>query len=83
VAARPRARVVSWDPTFAAGVVSWGSAITRGCFPLSSGSGEFVQSAILPGSGRSSVVRFGIYNNAGQPEPNGPLTYLAVFCPER
>jgi hypothetical protein len=82
VAAKPRARVISWDPSFAAGVVSWGSAITRACFPLTSGSGEFVQAAILPGSGRSSVVRFGIYSNTGQPEPNGPFTFIAVVCPE-
>src|SRR5579884_457761 len=34
VASRPRARVVSWDPTFAAGVVSWGSAVSKSCFPL-------------------------------------------------
>ena len=40
VASRPRARVVSWDPTFAAGIVSWGSAVSKSCFPLATGSGE-------------------------------------------
>src|SRR2546421_6288913 len=50
VASRPRAKVVSWDPSFAAGVVSWGSAISRACFPLVSGADEFVQAAILPGT---------------------------------
>ena len=28
-----------WDPTFAAGVVSWGSAVSKSCFPLASGGG--------------------------------------------
>src|SRR5436309_5095331 len=50
IAARPRARVISWDPAFAAGVVSWGSAISRACLPLTSGSGETVQAAVLSGS---------------------------------
>jgi hypothetical protein len=81
IASRPRARVTSWDPTFAAGVVSWGSAISRSCFPLTSGSGEFVQAAILPGASHSSVVRYGIFSNTGQPKANGPLTFIAVVCP--
>jgi hypothetical protein len=82
VSSKPRARVISWDPSFAAGVVSWGSAITRACFPLTSGSGEFVQAAILPGARGRAEVHFDISNNSGQPEPNGPLTYVAVLCPE-
>ena len=83
VAGRPRARVTSWDPTFAAGVVSWGSAISRGCFPLTSGSGEFVQAAILSGGRGSAELHYDIYNTSGQPEANGPLTFVAVVCPER
>src|SRR5437762_110001 len=33
VAARPRAKVLVWDQMFAAGVVSWGSAVSKSCFP--------------------------------------------------
>src|SRR5258707_13703166 len=35
VASRPKARVVSWDPTFAAGVVSRGRAAPTSCLPVS------------------------------------------------
>src|SRR5436309_1413639 len=83
VAARPRARIVAWDPTFASGVISWGSAITRACFPVTSGGADFVQAALAGGSNRSTVVRFGVFNNSGQPEPNGPLAVVAVLCPVR
>src|SRR2546421_7624502 len=54
VAARPRARIVSWDPTFAAGVVSWGSAVSRSCFPLASAGGDQVQVSLLPEARRTS-----------------------------
>ena len=38
IAARPRARITSWDPTFAAGVVSWARYRAQVCFPLATGS---------------------------------------------
>ena len=82
VASRPRARVVSWDPTFAAGVVSWGSAVSKSCFPLTSGSGELVQAAVLAGAHGFGQVHFDLSNGSGQPEA-GPLTVIAVLCPQR
>jgi len=82
IAARPRARVVSWDPSFAAGVVSWGSAITRACFPVSSAGRDFVETATLPGVGQSADIHYQVYNNAGQFDPTAVTTYIAVLCPE-
>jgi hypothetical protein len=82
VAARPRARVLDWDPTFAAGDVSWSRAISRTCFPLASGGRDFIQAAILPGSGGAPEVHYNIYSNGGQPDPNAPLTFIAVLCPQ-
>lgn len=81
VASRPRARVVSWDPTFAAGVVSWGSAVSRSCFPLATGSGETVQAAVLPGAHGFGYVHFDLSNASGQPHA-GPVTFIAVLCPQ-
>jgi hypothetical protein len=81
VAARPRARVVSWDPTFAAGVVSWGSAISRACFPLTSAGRDFIQAAMLPGPGRSAQVHYQVFNNSGQFDPTAVTTFIAVLCP--
>ena len=74
VAARPRARIVSWDPTSATGVLSWGSAVTRSCFPLASGGSDLVQAAIATGANRQTVVHFGVFTNSGQPDDNGPLS---------
>lgn len=81
ISARPRARVVDWDPTFAAGVVSWGSAISRNCFPLASGGREFIQAAILPGPNGSARVHFQAFSAAGQFDPAAVITYVAVLCP--
>jgi hypothetical protein len=82
IAASPRARVVSWDPNSAAGLVSWGRAITSRCFPLASGGRDAIQAAILPGAGGISEVHYQAYNNAGQYDATAPLTFLAVLCPE-
>jgi hypothetical protein len=81
VASRPRARVVEWDPSSAAGLVSWGHAISTSCFPMTSGSGDFVQAAILPGVRKTAAVHYDVSNNAGQPQPNGPLVFISVLCP--
>jgi hypothetical protein len=81
VESKPRARILSWDPSNASGVLSWGSAIKHGCFPLASGGSDFVQVATSSGPSRSTVVRFGISNNSGQPEPTGPFAVVVVLCP--
>jgi len=81
VASRPRARVLSWDPSFGAGVVSWGTAISRTCFPLTSGANEFVQVGVLPGAHGVSTVHYGVFSSDGQPDSNPVLTYIAVLCP--
>ena len=82
VAAKPRARVISWDPSFAAGVVSWGSAITRACFPLTSAGRDFIQAAILPGRGSSAEVHYQVYSSSGQFDPTAVTTFIAVLCPQ-
>jgi hypothetical protein len=82
IAARPRAQVTSWDPAFAAGVVSWGSAISRACFPLASGGRDFIQAAMLQGPGQSAVVHYQVYNNSGQFDSSAVITYIAVACPQ-
>jgi len=82
IAARPRASVVSWDPSFAAGVVSWGSAVSSSCFALASSGRDFVQAAILPGANRSSVVHYQVFNTAGQYDPSAAETVIAVVCPQ-
>jgi len=82
IAARPRARVVEWDPASASGVVTWGRSISRSCFPLTSGSGDLIQAALLPLPGRIVGVHYAIYNNAGQLDDNGPLTFVAALCPD-
>src|SRR5438105_3622950 len=56
IASRPQARVVDWDPNAAAGDVNWGPAISRSCFPLTSGSGELVQAAMLSTTGGITEV---------------------------
>jgi hypothetical protein len=81
IASKPRARILSWDASNATGVLSWGSRVTRGCFPAASGGSDFVQAALAVGAHRSVVARFAIYNNSGQPEPTGPLAVVVVFCP--
>ena len=82
VASRPRARVLSWDPTSASGSVSWGSAISTACFPMSTGGRDFIQSAILAGSRRSAEVHYQVFNNAGQFDPSAAISFIAVFCPQ-
>ena len=60
VASRPRARVVDWDPSSAVGDVSWGRAISRSCFPLTTGGGEFRPGSdprAIPRASRSSPLR--------------------------
>ena len=81
VSSRPRARVVSWDPTTASGVISWSHAITHACFPVASGGSDFVQAAIASGANRSTVVRFGVLNDSGQPTSTGPYAVVIVLCP--
>jgi hypothetical protein len=80
---RPRAQVTSWDPAFAAGTVSWGSAISTSCFPVTTGGRDFVQSAILPGPHGTSLLNFQVYNNTGQYDATAAITFIAVFCPEK
>jgi hypothetical protein len=81
IAARPRARVVSWDPAFAAGEVTWNPAISASCFPIASGGRDQVQAAVLLRARGVPEVHYQAYNNAGQYDPTAPLTFIAVFCP--
>jgi hypothetical protein len=83
VASRPRARVVSWDPSFASGVVSWGSAISIGCFPLATGGGDFIQAAALPGPHHTREVHYQVYDSGGRFDPTGVVIAFAVLCPQR
>ena len=80
IAASPRARVVSWDPSFAAGVVSWGSVVSPSCFPLASGGRDSVQVAMLPRAGHSADVHYQAFNSTGQFDASAPITFIAVLC---
>lgn len=83
LSSRPRARVVDWDPSAAVGDVSWGSKISRSCFPLASGGGNFVQAVIRgPFRGVPAVVHFGTFGASGQPSRGTSTTFVAVFCPQ-
>ena len=82
IASKPRARILSWDATFAAGVVSWGSAISRSCLPLGSGGRDFVQVSILSGARHSTDLHYQVYTNGGQYDPTAPTTFVAALCPE-
>jgi hypothetical protein len=82
VAARPRARIVSWDATFAAGVVSWGSAVSKSCFPLASAGRDLVQVSVLPGARGSGTVHYQAYTNQGQFDPSPATVFIGVFCPQ-
>jgi hypothetical protein len=82
ISSRPKARVVSWDPSFAAGVVSWGSAVSRSCFALASAGGDFVQVSVLPRSRHSATVHYQAYRSQGQFDPAPPGIFIAVFCPQ-
>ena len=82
VAARPRARVIDWDPSSAVGDVSWGRAVSRSCFPLTSGGGNSAQGIIRgPFRGVHAVVHFGTFAGSGQPTGNSTI-FIAVFCPQ-
>jgi hypothetical protein len=82
VASRPKARVLSWDPSFGAGVVSWGSAISRACLPLASGGRDSIQVAILLGAGGVSEVHYQAFDNTGHYDGTAPVTFISVICPE-
>src|SRR5947209_213213 len=82
IASRPKARVVSWDPTFAAGVVSWGPAVSKSCFPLASGGADFVQVSLIARPRRTAAAHFQAYTNQGQFDHAPPAITLAVFCPQ-
>ncbi len=82
ISSHPRARVVSWDPTFAAGVVSWGRAVSTSCFPLSSAGRDSVQAALLPLGRRSAGAHYQAYTSQGQYDPSPPTVVVAVFCPQ-
>jgi hypothetical protein len=82
VASRPKARVLSWDPTFAAGTASWGSAVARSCFPLSSGGRDFIQVSLLPQGRRAVVVHYQAYTSLGQYDQVPPTIFIGVFCPQ-
>ena len=81
VSSRPKARVVGWDPSFGAGVVSWGHAIQRACFPVASGGTDLIQVAILPGAHHTYQVHIGYYTSNGQLDPSPVVGYVAVMCP--
>ncbi|HEY2437288.1 MAG TPA: hypothetical protein VGH93_08905 [Solirubrobacteraceae bacterium] len=83
LASRPKARVVSWDPTFAAGTVSWGSAVSTSCFPLSSGGRDFIQVALLPRGRGAAVVHYQAYTSSGQFDQAPATIFIGVFCPQR
>jgi hypothetical protein len=80
VASRPRARVVSWDPSFGSGVVSWGRAISKGCFPLADGGGDFIQAAVLPGPRHVRELHYQVFNSSGHFDPTGVVIDVAVLC---
>jgi hypothetical protein len=83
VAARPRARIVDWDQSSAVGDVSWGSAISRSCFPLASSGGASVQAVVRgPFRGLQAVVHYGTFGSSGQPAAGSSTTFIAVLCPE-
>src|SRR5205807_7819018 len=66
IASRPKARVVSWDPSTASGVISWGSAVSKSCFPLASGGRDSVQVSLLPTSRKLASAHYQAYTNQGQ-----------------
>ena len=82
IASSPRATVINWDAHAATGDISWGRSVTRRCFPLSSGGGQFAQAALISGSRGETLVHFGNFGPGGQPNPNGLLTFVAVMCPD-
>lgn len=82
VASRPRARVVSWDPSFGAGVVSWGKAVSKSCFPLASGGRDFVQVALLPRARGRADLHFQAFSNSGQFDPAPASMVVTALCPE-
>lgn len=82
ISSRPRATVVNWDPSFGAGVVSWGSAISPACFPLASGGRDSIQAAILSGSGGRAEVHYQAYDNTGRYDANPAVVSIVVVCPE-
>lgn len=81
ISSRPRARVVSWDPTFAAGVVSWGSAVSTSCFPLASAGRDSVQVSLLRRAHGSAVAHYQAYTNQGQYDATPPSIVVVAFCP--
>jgi hypothetical protein len=81
IAARPRARVVGWDPTFAAGTVSWGSSVTKSCFPLASAGGDSVEVSLLPAGRTGFAAHYQAFTSQGQYDPGAPQIVVAVFCP--
>lgn len=83
IASRPKARILSWDPTFAAGTVSWGSSVSASCFPLSSGGRDFLQVSLLPQAHRSAAVHYQAYTSTGQFDPAPATIFIGVFCPQR
>jgi hypothetical protein len=83
ISSRPRARVVDWDPSSAVGDVSWRDAISRACFPLASGGGNFVQAVVRgPFRGFRAVVHFGTLDTPSQPTNGANMTFIAVLCPQ-
>ncbi len=82
VASRPRAKVVSWDPNSAGGIISWGSAISRRCFPLAGGGRDFIQAAVLPGARKQVDVHFQVFDNAGHFDSTAAIIFVAVLCPQ-
>lgn len=81
VASRPAAKVVSWDPSFAAGDVSWGRSLSKACFALASGGSDIVQVSLLP-TRHNFNAHFQAFTNAGQFDSSAPLTVVTVLCPE-
>ena len=82
IAARPRARITSWDPTFATGVVSWGPSVSAAVFRWQRrGDGP------RPGGNcsRAHTVRRGplrVLSNSGQPDASANSPVVAVLCPK-
>jgi hypothetical protein len=80
IASRPKAKVLGWDAFFAAGDVSWNPGISGSCFPLASGGDDFVQTAIQDGPHKSHVAHINVFTANGAPDPNPPITYVAIMC---
>jgi hypothetical protein len=83
VASRPHAQILGWTAVDAAGHITWGRAISAGCFSLATvdgvGAEGFATVATLNRPHPTASVFVGTFNPSGQPAPE-PVN-VAVICP--